>query len=173
VPVNRGASATHDAIAEAPSGTRWLLSIEHTGANAAAGNGVAIAIVLALTSAAIAIAVLLNWHPRPFLIGAGLISLAYWVFGEGLGGIFTGSGTDPGAGPLFVLLAAILYSLVDHPTRARLPERKKLPDSGGPLVLAPGPQAFGRGHILTPNGRSPAADGLLKIDGSTYGGSNQ
>ncbi|HEY3828509.1 MAG TPA: hypothetical protein VGL57_04875 [Solirubrobacteraceae bacterium] len=118
VPVNRGASATHDAIAEAPSGAAWLTSIEHSGAKAAAGGGVAIAMVLALASLAIAIAVALDWHPRPFLAAACCISVAYWVGGEGLGGIFTGSGTDPGAGPLFLLLAATLYGILGTPVEA-------------------------------------------------------
>ncbi len=118
VPVNRGASASHDAIAEAPSGAAWLSSIEHSGARVAAGNGLVIAIVLALASVAIALAVALDWHPRSFLAAACFISLLYWVFGEGLGGILTGSGTDPGAGLLFVLLAATLYSLAGLPMGA-------------------------------------------------------
>jgi hypothetical protein len=117
-PVNRGAGATHDAIAEAPSGAAWLTSIEHSGAKIAAGNGLLIAIVLAVASVAIALAVALDWHPRPFLAAACVISLLYWVFGEGLGGILTGSGTDPGAGLLFVLLAATLYSLAGLPMDA-------------------------------------------------------
>lgn len=129
VPVNRSAAATHDAIAEAPSGTAWLASVERHGAKLAAGNGQAIAIVLALASAAIAIAVLADWHARPFLAGACLISLAYWVCGEGLGGVFTGSGTDPGTGPLFVLLAAVLYPLAGHSTRARAQPRGEPPST--------------------------------------------
>ena len=47
-----------------------------------------------------------------------MLSLAYWVFGQGFGGIFQGGATDPNAGPLFVLLAYVLYTLVDAPTGA-------------------------------------------------------
>jgi hypothetical protein len=34
------------------------------------------------------------------------------VIAQGLGGILTGSGTDPNAGPLFILFAVALYSLL-------------------------------------------------------------
>jgi len=40
-----------------------------------------------------------------------VLSLSYWVLGQGFGGILTGTATDPNSGPLFVLLAAILYPL--------------------------------------------------------------
>lgn len=40
-----------------------------------------------------------------------VLALGYWLLGEGLGGIFTGSATDPSSGPLLVLLAVSLYPL--------------------------------------------------------------
>jgi hypothetical protein len=139
VPVNRSAGATHDAIAEAPSGAAWLAALQRHGAKLAAGNGQLIAITLALASATIAIAVLTDWHPRRFLVGACLISLAYWVFGEGLGGVFTGSGTDPGTGPLFVLLAATLYPIVGHSGKAPTQPRGELPPRTAPERRIAGP----------------------------------
>jgi hypothetical protein len=68
--------------------------------------------VLAFLSFAIGIAVAANWHLRPFLIAAVILNLAYWVFGQGFGGIFQGGATDPNAGPLFVLFACALYTLL-------------------------------------------------------------
>jgi hypothetical protein len=109
---NGTANATSSAISAAPSGASWLTSLEHSAANAAAGHGLPIALVLAGVSAAIGVAVAINWHPRAFLAGAVILNLAYWVLGQGLGGILTGSGTDPNAGPLFMLLAFGLYSLL-------------------------------------------------------------
>ena len=41
-----------------------------------------------------------------------MLSLAYWVLGQGLGGMFAGGATDPNAGLLFVVLAWALYPLV-------------------------------------------------------------
>jgi len=40
------------------------------------------------------------------------VELSFWVTGQSIGGILTGSGTDPNAGPLVVLLAAALLPTV-------------------------------------------------------------
>jgi hypothetical protein len=109
---NSTANATSGAISSAPSGAGWLTSLQHSTASAAAGHGLPIALVLAGVSAAIGVTVALNWRPRAFLTLGAILNLAYWVLGQGLGGILTGSGTDPNAGPLFILLAAGMYSLV-------------------------------------------------------------
>jgi hypothetical protein len=109
---NSTANATSSAIDAAPSGAGWLTSLQHGIASAAAGNGLPIAIVLAGLSAAIALTVALNWRAKAFLVLAVIVNLVYWVIGQGLGGILTGSGTDPNAGPLFVLLALGMYSLL-------------------------------------------------------------
>ena len=90
----------------------WLTTVQDWAANAAQGNGLIIAVVLAFVSFAIGIAVACNWHARAFLIAAIVLNLAYWVLGQGFGGIFNGGATDPNAGPLFVLLACALYALV-------------------------------------------------------------
>ncbi len=119
--VNSSANATTDLINAAPSGMSWLSTVQVWVADAARGNGLVIAVVLAFVSWAIAIAVLANWHPREFLIAAILLNLAYWVLGQGFGGIFEGGATDPNAGPLFVLLAVAMYALVPPQVRATAP----------------------------------------------------
>ena len=120
---NSSANATHDLINAAPSGMSWLSTVQNAAASLAQGNGLVIAIVLALLSATIGVAVGLNRWARPFLAIAIVLNLAYWVLGQGFGGIFAGNATDPNAGPLFVLLAVSLYVLVpvDHrvPATAR------------------------------------------------------
>jgi hypothetical protein len=110
---NSTANATSGAISNAPSGAGWLSGLQHSVATAAGGHGLPIAIFLAGVSAAIAVTVAINWHPRTFLALGVILNLAYWVIGQGFGGILTGSGTDPNAGPLFILLAFGMYSLVD------------------------------------------------------------
>jgi hypothetical protein len=108
---NSTANATSTAISAAPSGADWLASAQHSLASAAAGNGRrwrSSSPACHLRSVCVAI----NWHPRAFLAVAVIPNLAYWVLGPGLGGIRTGSGTDPDAGPLFILFAAGLYSLL-------------------------------------------------------------
>ncbi len=118
--VNSTANATTTLINAAPSGMSWLTTVQDWAANAAHGNGLVIAVVLAFASFAIGIAVARNWHARAFLIAAIVLNLAYWVLGQGFGGIFNGGATDPNAGPLFVLLAWALYATApDRRSRAR------------------------------------------------------
>jgi hypothetical protein len=111
-------TATLDA---APSGMVWLSNAQVQVANAVEGAGVPIALVLAALSAAIGVAVAVNWRARAFLWLSIVLNLAFWVLGQGFGGMFAGGATDPNAGPLFVLLAFVLYSLVPAtvPQRAR------------------------------------------------------
>lgn len=118
---NSRASATHDMISAAPSGASWLTSVQHAAADATNGGGLAIALILASLSAVIGVAVAINWRANTFLKLAIVLNLAYWVVGQGLGGVLTGSGTDPNAGPLFILLALAMYPLIgaDTPMRAR------------------------------------------------------
>jgi hypothetical protein len=111
------ANAISGAIQAAPSGMSWLSTVQNWATTATKGDGLPIALVLAAVSLAIGPAVALNWHPKPFLALAVVLSLAYWVFGQGFGGIFQGGATDPNAGPLFVLLAYALYTLTPFQTR--------------------------------------------------------
>jgi len=111
LPANRADMAVHDAIANAPSGARWLSSIHSTVAAPTAGHGTAIAIGAASLSASVGLAVLLAHSARPVLALSTAIALVYLVIGQGLGGILTGSGTDPGTGPLIILLAITIYPL--------------------------------------------------------------
>lgn len=111
LPANDGASAVHDAIAAAPSGAGWLSSALNDAANATAGDGTAIAIAIAIVSATIGLAVLRDWHARAFLKIAIAISVVYWVFGQGLGGVFTGEATDVSTAPLMILIASMLLAL--------------------------------------------------------------
>lgn len=46
---------------------------------------------------------------RPALVAGVALSLVFWVLGQNFGGILAGNATDPGAGPLYVLLASTLY----------------------------------------------------------------
>ncbi len=116
---NRAESATHDMIAEMASASpHWLASIQNSVASSAQGQGETIAVVLAVVSLAVAVGVWTRFRLPALLVGI-VISLAYWVFGQSLGGPFwAGGGTDLNAGPLFVLLAAALIPL-SRPTPAR------------------------------------------------------
>jgi hypothetical protein len=140
--VNSGANATRTLINAAPSGMSWLTSVQGWFAGAARGDGLVIAVVLAFMSWAIAVAGVVNWRPRPFLITAIVLNLAYWVVGQGFGGMFAGGATDPNAGPLFVLLAAGMWWLAPiqlpaaepaFPTQAQAPPAPAVPAGGDPM----------------------------------------
>jgi hypothetical protein len=105
------ANATTNAINAAPSGMSWLSTVQNAAAKAARGDGLVIALVLALVSAVIGVGVATDWRPRTLLSLAIVLNLAYWVFGQGFGGIFQGGATDPNAGVLFCVLAYALYPL--------------------------------------------------------------
>lgn len=115
---NSSADATHDAINAAPSGLSWLSTVQDWAANAAHGNGTAIALLLAAVSAVIGIGVAAGWHVRPLLGLAIALNLAYWVLGQGFGGIFEGNATDPNAGLPFVLLAVAVGYVLAPPRPA-------------------------------------------------------
>jgi len=109
---NSSAHATSEAITAAPSGMSWLSSVQDWVAKAAGGNGLPIALVLAALSVTVGIAVAIDWRSRQFLALAIALNLAYWVLGQGFGGIFEGGATDPNAGLPFVLLACALYTVL-------------------------------------------------------------
>jgi len=116
---NSSANAIHDAISNAPSGMGWLNSVlDHT-ARLTEGNGFLIALILAAASIAIGLAVALDWQARTFLWLSIYLSVIYWVVGQGLGGLATGSATDLNAGPLFVLFACAIFTVLPDPRRAR------------------------------------------------------
>jgi len=80
-----------------------------------------LAVGLALLEASIGLAVLRRFHTRSFL-GLGIaVSILFWTVGQNFGGILTGHATDPGSGPLFVLLALTLFpaagTMLGHESR--------------------------------------------------------
>lgn len=107
--VDRSKNAIHDQLlGMASAAPHPLASWETSVASATKGVGGTLAVVLAIVSVAIAAGV---WtRLRPVALSAGiLLSLAYWVLGQSLGGPFwIGNATDVNSGPLFVLLAVTL-----------------------------------------------------------------
>ena len=82
------------------------------------GQRFLIAFILAVASIAIGITVAVGWHARTFLWLAIYLNVIYWIVGQGLGGLATGSATDVNAAPLFILLAYALYSILPRSDRA-------------------------------------------------------
>lgn len=111
LPADRAPQAVSQAIAAAPSGAAWLSHIQGAAAVAASGRGLDIAIAAAAVSALIGLSVLLDRWSAPLLTVSVVTALSCWLLGQGLGGMLTGTATDPGTGPLLVLLAVSLYQI--------------------------------------------------------------
>jgi hypothetical protein len=98
----------------AEASPHWLAKVQDSLAKHTIGHGTTIAVVLAIVSLAVAIGV---WTPLrwPALAIGVVLSLAYWLYGQDLGGPFWSEGaTDVNAGPLFVLLAVTLFPVAQH-----------------------------------------------------------
>jgi hypothetical protein len=113
VNVNRAKGATSEMIESmAKASPHWLANIQSWGVHHAQGSGTTIAVALAIVSVAVAVGV---WTPLrwPALAVGIVLSLAYWLFGQSLGGPFwTEGATDFNSGPLFVLLAVALFPVM-------------------------------------------------------------
>jgi hypothetical protein len=132
LPANRADAAVHDAIADAPSGARWLSSVHSTVAAATTGHGLAIALGAAGLSAAVGLAVLFGRCAKLAVALSAAIGLFYLVVGQGMGGVLTGSGTDPGTGPLIILLAVSIYPLYRSGRPLTMPARRRREHSQPP-----------------------------------------
>lgn len=70
----------------------------------------------------------LRW---PALAIGVVLSLAYWVLGQSIGGPFwIGNATDVNAGPLFVLLAVTLFPITQLTSAAQHEPADKTPRVG-------------------------------------------
>ncbi len=132
--VDRSKGAIHEQIAGmASAAPHWLATTQSSVANASQGDGATIATLLALASVLIALGVWTRWRPGALALGV-VLSLAYWVFGQSLGGPFwAGQATDVNTGPLFVLLA---FTLMPRPSPSRRAERVSLPVTPADRVAA-------------------------------------
>ena len=106
LPNNRTSTSVSSAITGMSSGEPSAYShFLNSFGNQFGGGGVWSTWLLAIGSLIVGFGPLLFRRPTPFLALGGLLSAFFWVSGQGLGGIFTGSGTDPNTGPLIILLA--------------------------------------------------------------------
>jgi hypothetical protein len=109
-PASRAPRAVSSVISGMASGQpRWLAWTDDHAASALSHHGLVASAILAAALFIVALAV---WLPRP-AVRAGLtlalvVAAAIWV-GQGLGGILTGSATDPGSAPVLALLIAAYW----------------------------------------------------------------
>jgi hypothetical protein len=116
--VDRSREAIREQISGmAEAAPHWLATTQHAVAKDLGGDGVTTATVLAILSLLIAAGVWTRLRPAALILG-GLLALAYWVYGQSMGGPFwAGQATDVNTAPLLVLLAATVWRVPSPATR--------------------------------------------------------
>jgi hypothetical protein len=113
LPDNRSPTSVSSAITGMSSGEPSAYShFLNSFGNHFGSGGVWATWLLATGSLVIGFGPLVVRRPTPFLAAGALLATFFWVSGQGLGGILTGSGTDPNTGPLIVLLALAMVPAV-------------------------------------------------------------
>jgi hypothetical protein len=110
---NRTAQGLHDGLAAMAAGEPgWLATANREAASLVAHRGLPVSIALAALFALIAAGIFLPPRGvRATLVAAIVVSLILGVAGEDLGEILAGGATDPGSGPLLVLIALAYWPL--------------------------------------------------------------
>jgi hypothetical protein len=112
LPASRAPQAISGTISDMASGEPvWLAWIDSRLASALAGHGLPAAVVLAVVFGAVAFGIFLPARARrAVIVLAVTVAVVLWL-AQGLGGMLTGSGTDPNSGPLLALLALAFWPL--------------------------------------------------------------
>jgi hypothetical protein len=89
----------------------WLASTDNDLGGFLNSHGPGFAVLLAVVLAVVAAGVFLPGRAVRAILVLALVTAAFVWLAEGLGGIFTGGGTDPNSGPLLALLAVCYWPL--------------------------------------------------------------
>ena len=113
LPANRvGTSVSGSITAMASGEPGWYASfLNHVG-NWFGAAGVQQTWLLAVISVGVGLGPLLFRRYEAFLAVGAILALLFWLTAQGLGGILTGSGTDPNTGPLVIVLAFAMVPTV-------------------------------------------------------------
>jgi hypothetical protein len=117
LPANRNATSVSGAITGmAPGEPPWYASfLNHVG-HWFGSAGLTQTWLLALLAVVVGIGPLLFRRFEGFLAVGFVVAIVFWLTGQGLGGVLTGSGTDPNSGPLVAVLAlAMVPAVVPYP----------------------------------------------------------
>jgi hypothetical protein len=151
-------SISSSIIGMAPGNAHWYAHSLTSVGNHLNSTGTETAWVLAVLSLVIGVGPLVARRPGPFLAAGALLSFLFWITGQGLlGGILTGSGTDPNTGPLVILMALAMV-----PTRQAEPLSSPVPLSSllrrNPVLTVTGAVAAVLALLLSAAYPAPAAE---------------
>ena len=125
---NSGADLAGEVSGNADGAPGWLAAADHHLASFVGGTGTAVVAALIAVEVVIGVAGLAG-RLRGYAAAAGiLLSVAFWIFGQSLGALYTGQATDPDVAPLVVLLAVTLLSRLPQPATAPACQPEALPE---------------------------------------------
>lgn len=101
----------------------WLAATNSAVGGVVAGGGLVFAVLIGLCAAFAGIGVFASRTRKAALIVGMVLAVFTGVFGQDLGGLFTGHATDPGSGPLLVIFAMSLWPV--RPSGSTTVHRKK------------------------------------------------
>ena len=158
LPDNRTETSISSSISGmGPINPGWYAHFLTTVGNHFGSVGTPYAWVLAIASVAVGLGPLVSRRPGPFLAVGGVLSFVFWITGQGLGGIVTGSGTDPSTGPLVILLAlAMVPAAVAEPFSSPPPLANLL--RGNPVLTLGAAIAAVLALVLSAAYPAPAAE---------------
>jgi hypothetical protein len=130
LPASRAPQAASGMVSSMAGGEPgWLAAIDNQVARMLSGQGLVTSIVLAVALVIVALGVFLpSRAARWTIVLAVIVAAALWI-AEALGGIFTGSGTDPNTGPLLALLALTYWPSTAPAPAGRAGRGGALPDT--------------------------------------------
>jgi hypothetical protein len=158
-PVNRAAGVPGAQIANgAYSEPRWVGAFDRAIGHVLSGDGAAVAALLSGLALFAGLGVLSVRTRRLALVAGVAVAAFAGLAGQDVGGILSGTGTDPGTGPLLVLLAICLWPAAPSDRPARRPQLTLARPA--PLLLASRQPPGGREEEMSladSFGREPAA----------------
>jgi hypothetical protein len=132
LPASRAPGAISGMISDMAAGQPgWLAWIDQHAASALGGQGLVASVALAVALVAVAAGPYLPvrmWRAAVAL--AVVLAVVIWL-AQGLGGLFTGAGTDPDSGPLLALLAVAFWPALS----------RAAPSPAAPSPAVPSPAA--------------------------------
>lgn len=176
LPANRAPGALHDSIAGSADGQpAWLAGIDGHLASLLTATSTTTSVIVAAICYLIAISAFVPRLTRTGIATAVALGTIMWV-AQGLGGVFTGRGTDPNSGVLLVLLAAAYWPrsstaprrAADLPATAAAPRRPRTDRHVGLLAAA----ALGFAGISAGIGFGPSASATPLVTTSMSTGMN-
>jgi hypothetical protein len=178
-PLNRTRGSISSTInGMAPGTPEWYSHFLTSFGSAFGSIGTQTSWVLAILSLVIGVGTLLARRIGVFLFLGGLLSFVLWVTGQGfLGGVFSGTGTDPNTGPLLILLALAMV-----PTRlsdtsswtsplAALARRRPYLAAGGGIALVCAIVLAATYPVAAQSPSGPSMPGMPGMSASAMAGS--